>query len=307
MSQIRTTLLQPRQIEAVVAVARAGSVHAAARELGIPQPAVSRLIAATERSVGMRLFARSRSGTHVTPAGERVLKQAAFALRALENVSDAAREALPVVRLGCIPRVMHVLIPYLLAQLGEGTAGFRLHVSVGTSNELAAELDAGRLDFVIARRAAPGAPGSDPPGERLYGERTVVVCGRDNVAVPNRPCDMARLANVQWVLPKRGFYSRDLIDSIFSARGLRPIVPVIESNSFESSLSVVAATRFLALAPEFAARRFERLQLVRIVRTRPSLGTSQVMLLYRPGQRAHPAYAAFRAAAMKAARRVHTT
>jgi DNA-binding transcriptional LysR family regulator len=307
MTRSRAHLLQPRQIEAVVAVARAGSVHAAARELGIPQPAVSRLIAATEKSVGVALFARSRSGTQVTQAGERVLKQAAFALQALANVSDAARESQPVVRLGCIPRGMHVLIPYLLAQVGDGTAGFRLRVSVGTSNEMAAELDAGRLDFVIARRPAPGQPGSGLEGERLYSERTVVVCGRGNAAVPAGTCDMQSLASLQWVLPKRGFYSRDLIDSIFSARGLRPLVPVIESNSFESSLSVVAATRFLALAPEFAARRFERLQLVRIVRTRPSLGASPVMLLYPPGQRTHPAYAAFRAAAMKAARRVHVT
>jgi len=302
----RLSLVQPRQLEAVVAVARKGSVHAAARMLGIPQPAVSRLISATERLLGVPLFTRSRSGTRVTDAGLRVLEQAAFALHALESVTEIARDALPVVRLGCIPRVMHVLIPHLLAQMSDGKAPFRLHVSVGTSNEMAAELEAARLDFVIARRAAPGAPGEALEAEKLYSENTVVVCGRDNVDVPASRCPITQLTRLSWVLPKRGFYSRDLVDAIVSGAGLPPIVPVIESNSFESSLSVVAVTRFLAIAPEFAARRFEQLQLVRIVRTKPSLGASPVMLEYRPGQRAHPAYAAFRRAAMNAARKVST-
>src|SRR3954462_4860228 len=98
MAKTGLSLLQPRQLEAILAVAREGSVHAAARSLGIPQPALSRLVAASEKSLGIPLFARSRSGTAVTETGERLLKQAAFALRALERVSEAATEPLPVVR-----------------------------------------------------------------------------------------------------------------------------------------------------------------------------------------------------------------
>lgn len=253
--------------------------------------------------MGVKLFERSRSGTQAAEGGERVLRQAAFALRALEGVSETAREPLPIVRLGCIPRVMHTLIPHLLAQLSDGTMGFRLQVSVGTSNEMAAELEATRLDFVIARRTAPGTDGgAEFDAEMLYNERTVVVCGRNNTSVPASNCRIAQLARLPWVLPKRGFYSRDLLDTIMAAAVLPPIVPVIESNSFESSLSVVAATKFIAMAPEFAAQRFERLRLVRIVRTKPSLGSSPVMLQYRSGQRSHPAFLAFRTAVIKAAR-----
>jgi DNA-binding transcriptional LysR family regulator len=305
MSKRPASLLQPRQLEAIVAVARVGSVHAAARALAIPQPALSRLVAASEKALGIELFARSRSGTHTTRGGERVIKEAAFALHALQSVAEAAREPLPVVRLGCIPRVMHVLIPHLLAHLSDRDAGFRLQVTVGTSNELAIELDAARLDFVIARRAAPGDGNSlELNADKLYSERTVVVCGRDNPHVREGNCHVAHRARLPWLLPKRGFYSRDLLDNIVAGAGLPPIVPIIESHSFESSLSVVAATKFLAMAPEFAARRFERLQLVRILRMTPSLGASPVMLQYLARQRSHPAFDLFRAAAMKAARKV---
>jgi DNA-binding transcriptional LysR family regulator len=305
MKRPPSSLLHPRQLEAIVAVSRVRSVHAAARALGIPQPALSRLVAASERALGIELFTRSRSGTHATRAGERVVKEAAFALHAMQSVCDAAREPLPTVRLGCIPRVMHVLIPHLLAQLSDGDPGFRLQVTVGTSNELAVELDAARLDFVIARRATPGSEHvAEVDAEKLYSERTVVVCGRDNAAVKPTTCQVGELARLPWLLPKRGFYSRDLMDRLVSMSGLAPIVPVIESNSFESSLSVVAATKFLAIAPEFAARRFEQLRLVRIVRMNPSLGASPVMLQYPRQQRSHPAFEPFRAAAVRAARKV---
>jgi DNA-binding transcriptional LysR family regulator len=303
MAKNRDTLLHPRQIEAIVAVARAGSVHAAARALHIPQPALSRLIAASEKALGVSLFDRSRAGTRTTEAGERVLQQGAFALQALQGVTEAAREPLPVVRLGCIPRVMHVLVPRLLAHLSDREAGFRLHVSVGTSNELAGDLDAARVDFVIARRAAPGVVASpDLQAEKLYLEHTAVVCARTNMEAPTGPCRVRDLVGLTWVLPKRGYHSRDALDGIVAARGLPPIVPVIESNSFESSLSVVAWTRYLALAPEFAARRFEQLDLVRIVAMRPAMDASPIMLEYRRVQQQHPAFPAFRAAVVAAAR-----
>lgn len=289
----------------MIAVGRHGSVHAASRALGISQPALSRLISSSEKALGVELFARSRSGTRLNRVGEHAIKEAVFALHALSSVSEVARDRLPIVRLGCIPRVMHVLIPHLLAELSDTHAGLRLQVTVGTSSELANELESGRVDFVIARRTAAGSGDhTQLETESLYSERTVVVCGRDNRTVGTAICHVRDLVRLPWLLPKRGFHSRDVIDMIVSTVGLPPLVPVIESSSFESNLSVVAATKFLALAPEFAARRFEKLKLVRIVRMKPSLGASPVMLQYFPRQRLHPTFEPFRTIVTKSARKV---
>jgi len=232
MSKRRPSLLQSRQLEAIVAVASAGSVHAAARTLGIPQPTLSRLISTSESVLGIVLFERSHSGSQITERGERVLKQAAFALRALSGVSENAGDAPPAVRLGCIPRVMHVLIPHLLAQISNGNAKFRLQVSVGTSNEMAAQLEAARLDFVIARRAAPRI-GRELEAESLYSEKTVVVCGRHNPSAPARACPLAQLAgldvrghgaNAQRIRGQRHHaldrYRRGALSFVFQRRGI---------------------------------------------------------------------------------------
>ena len=286
-----------------MAVGTVGSVHGAARLLGMQQPALSRLIAAAESVLGVELFERSRSGSQITEHGQRVLEQAAFALRALTGVSENAKNIVPAVRLGCIPRVMHVLIPHLLAQLSNGNPGFRLQVSVGTSSEMAEELELARLDFVIARPATPRG-GREIQAESLYSENTVVVCGRQNAEVTARSHSLVELSRLPWVLPKRGYYSRDALDALLAAAGIAPIVPAIECDSFESNLSVAAVTKFMTIAPEFAARRFERLRLVRILSTRPALGASPVVLQYRRGQEGHPAFSAFRDAALKATRLV---
>ncbi len=302
MKKSRPSLLQPRQLEAVVAVGRMGSVHAAARELHIPQPAVSRLVAAMEKTLGVTLFDRSRSGTHVTETGARVLKQAAFALHALESIAEFAKSPQLVLRIGCIPRVTHIWLPHLLAYLDERSEHFRVQVFVGNSDELEDQLENAKLDYAIGLRAASATAGAQTTTEELYSEKTVVVCGRGNDALPKSTVPLSQLVGLSWVLPKQGAYSRDRLDSLTAKAGLPPIQPAIESTSFEASLSLVAGTRYLGIAPEFAA--FERLKLVRIVRTTPSLGSSPVLLQYREGQQTHPAHADFWSAAMGAARKV---
>ncbi len=60
----------------VLAVARFGTLSAAARELRVTQPTVGRRIAALERRLDARLFVRTREGWAPTDAGRAVLEHA---------------------------------------------------------------------------------------------------------------------------------------------------------------------------------------------------------------------------------------
>src|SRR4029450_342616 len=51
-------------------VVACGSFSAGAKELSLPQPAVSRQIALLERQVGTQLVWRTRQGVHPTEAGQ---------------------------------------------------------------------------------------------------------------------------------------------------------------------------------------------------------------------------------------------
>lgn len=94
-----------RQIEALMAVAECGGFAAAARRLGISQPAVTKHIRALERRLGYPLFAITPGAApRLTPRGRRVVD-------GLPNLMDPFRNLAPerqpsvhrqeVVRIGC--------------------------------------------------------------------------------------------------------------------------------------------------------------------------------------------------------------
>ncbi len=83
------------QLRAFLAVAEVMNVRRAAARLAISQPALSAQIAALERSLKVRLFARDRSGTTLTAEGAALLPTAAAALAAVDTVVERARDLSP--------------------------------------------------------------------------------------------------------------------------------------------------------------------------------------------------------------------
>ena len=80
-------------MRAMLRVVDTGSFSAAARQLGIGQPAVSRAVAQIEAKLGVRLLARTTRGLSVTDAGQRYCAIARRALEAAEEAEAAARDA----------------------------------------------------------------------------------------------------------------------------------------------------------------------------------------------------------------------
>jgi len=76
------------RVRAFAALSRRRSFSAAARELGISQPAVSKHIADIERRLGVRLVERRPRGGELTPAG---VFLADYVLRAEALLAQAAR------------------------------------------------------------------------------------------------------------------------------------------------------------------------------------------------------------------------
>ncbi|PSH70762.1 LysR family transcriptional regulator [Phyllobacterium brassicacearum] len=75
-----------------VRVAELGTLSAAARELGLTQPAVSQQIAALERHLDVRLFHRSTRKLALTEGGETYYQHALHILRAVGEAEESAGE-----------------------------------------------------------------------------------------------------------------------------------------------------------------------------------------------------------------------
>ncbi len=83
--------MTPEQLESFIAVATAGSFHAAARKLRVSQPTVSARIKSLEERLNRRLFQRTHKGVTLTGAGTAFLRHAVAALQSLRRGEQEAR------------------------------------------------------------------------------------------------------------------------------------------------------------------------------------------------------------------------
>ena len=81
-----------KKLESFLATVEHGTVSAAAVQLGIGQPAVSKHLNALEAELGVELFDEASRRTMLSPAGEKVLSTARVVVQAV-NVLRAELEA----------------------------------------------------------------------------------------------------------------------------------------------------------------------------------------------------------------------
>lgn len=134
-----------------LAVARAGSLSAAARVLGVGHVTVGRRITILEKRLGVILLHRTPDGFAVTPAGDAVLRQC-FAMENaaldLERVA-AGRDSLAAgpIRLTATEALAHRVITPAIAELRKRHPDLRVDLAVGVRS-----LDIARREADLAVR-----------------------------------------------------------------------------------------------------------------------------------------------------------
>src|SRR6266545_84915 len=81
------------QLESFVLVARLGSVKAAARSLGVSEPAVSSALASLRQQLGDLLVVRTSNGMELTPGGRRLVPIASQMVGLAVEAEAAIRQA----------------------------------------------------------------------------------------------------------------------------------------------------------------------------------------------------------------------
>ncbi|MEU3316061.1 LysR family transcriptional regulator [Streptomyces sp. NPDC048387] len=141
--------LELRHLQAVCRIAEAGSLGAAARRLGVSQPALSAQLRRIEQVTGGELFVRGRGGVEPTPLGHFVLAKARRVLGEMDALGAEARalSADSPLRLGCI---LLVLVDGLLARTDLALSGREVDVDLEDSvTTLVRMLAAGRYDAIV--------------------------------------------------------------------------------------------------------------------------------------------------------------
>lgn len=147
-----------RQLEYFVALAEHLSFRRAAEACYVTQPTLSAQLQQLEATLGARLFERTKRRVLPTPAGRELAKQAAAALRAVDDLLDAAQGlGAPLtgpLRLGVIPTIAPYLLPGALPRLRARYPALRLFVREDPTERLLELLARGELDALLLAREA---------------------------------------------------------------------------------------------------------------------------------------------------------
>jgi DNA-binding transcriptional LysR family regulator len=163
-------MLDVTRLRVIDALARLGSVTAAARELHYTQPTVSHHLARLEAETGAQLLQRAGRGIRLTPAGLLLAARAAEILGRLDaaDAELSAHVGLSAgrVRLASFSSATGALVPRAVAALHDRHPGLQIGLTSTQPPEALELLRTGRIDVAIIFRYDDAEP--EPDDVRLH-------------------------------------------------------------------------------------------------------------------------------------------
>lgn len=210
-------------LRAFVAVAELGSFRAAAGELHLSQPALSRRIEKLEDALGVRLFDRTTRSVEMTAVGREFSRKARELLNGLEEsllgIRDVAMRVTGEVTVACVPsavryflpavlREYHALYPRIVVRLIDEGANDVLNLVVRN------EADFG-LNYI-------GTQEPDVDFEPVLKEPFVVACPPDHPLARKRKVTWAELGEYDYMTVGKASGNRMLLDLALGNIPTRP-------------------------------------------------------------------------------------
>src|ERR671923_443956 len=163
-------MLDVTRLRVIDAVARHGSVTAAARELHYSQPSVTHHLARLESETGAQLLQRVGRGIRLTPAGQLLADRAAEIIGRIDAAGAelSAHVGLSAgrVRLAAFASAIGSLVPAAVAALAERHPNLQISLIDAHPPEAIELLRTGKIEVAIIFRYDDTEP--EPPAVRLH-------------------------------------------------------------------------------------------------------------------------------------------
>ena len=238
------------QLRDLLAVAEHGSLRAAARHLGLAQPALTRSIQELERELDTPLFERRAKGVTATPMGEKLIQRAAV----VQNEIRRAREEIGQLKGAsdgkvsvCLSTVPHLaMLPTALAPFRARYPGVHLDIREGLFQSVDTALRNGLVDCYIGPPPREAA-GPELLVEKLFDNERVVLCRKGHPLANAR--SLRELADAQWLSTSVTFKAEEEINPLFAQMGLPPPRIALQAHSTLTMLVTASHSDLLAMLP----------------------------------------------------------
>ena len=251
--------LRMRQVALLLAIGQHRTLRAAAAQLGLTQPAATKMLQELESAMGHALFDRVGRGLQLTAAGHCVLAY----FEGLQGHFDALTRELGELEQGsagklCIGSIMAAspaVLTQALIRLKALYPLLTIEITVDTSDRLSDALRRGDLDLVIGRvpDTNAGAFSFSPIAE----EALSIVASPQHPLAGQVRVAWAELLAYPWILQPHGSPMREVMEHEF--KNQRSPLPrgLIETASILTTTNLIGNSDMLAVMPTEVAERYE--------------------------------------------------
>lgn len=298
------TRLKLRQLRLLVAVGSHGNIQNAARELGVSQPAATKMIQDLELDFEVKLFDRTNRGVVPTIFGDTLIRHGKLIFA---QVSNAAQELDDLnegnagrVVIGTLLAASTGVLPAAIDIVLSERPKVAIKISEGTNEVLMPGLLSGEIDLVVGR--LPSHRHRDKiKQEKLFDDRVLAVVGTQHPLAGRPSVTFGQAKPFGWILPPLETTLRRQIDHFFV--GQQQYLPplAIESVSYLANRALLRSRDLIGLMPaEVIAQDIENGNLAPLDWDVP-FGQGPVGISYRSDTSLSPAGHAFKQALHRAA------
>jgi DNA-binding transcriptional LysR family regulator len=275
-------------LRAFVAVAKLSNFRAAAEELHLSQPALSRRIEKLEDALGVRLFHRTTRKVDLTAVGREFQRRASDLLDGLEQsllgIKDISDRVTGEVTVACIPSSIRFFLPRVLREYHQRYPGIIVRVIDQGAADALSTITRGEADFGLNYI---GTQDKQIDFEPVKHESFVLACLKDHPLARKRKVRWSELAPYDYMSVTKASGNRFLIDSALSSQPVRPRW-FCEAQHVSTLVNLVEAGLGIAAVPELAMPAGDHPTLVSVPLIEPTVSRT-VGLIRRAGRRLSPA------------------
>jgi LysR family transcriptional regulator, transcription activator of glutamate synthase operon len=235
--------------EWLITLAELQHVTAAAEQLGIAQPTLTRMLARLEQRLGVELFDRRGRRLSLNDYGRIFYQHARRAQLELDSarraIEDLTNPAVSEIRLGFLHSFGNTVVPRLIADFTKASPRVTFALREDAAALIANSVESGALDIgVVSPR--PALPTLAWRG--MFRQRLGVAVPRDHRLTGVAEVSMTDLVDEPFVTMHPGFGMRRLLDELCAAAQFQPRI-ALESSDLSTSAGLVAAGLGISLMP----------------------------------------------------------
>jgi DNA-binding transcriptional LysR family regulator len=240
------------------AVVQSGGMAKAAAQLNISQPAVSKAIAALERTLGVRLLDRNSRGVETTLYGRALLRRGVAIFdemrQGVNDIKSLNDPGVGEVRIGATSAPLETWLPVFVRRFSQQYPRVVLHIdSVPRDANYTSGLRDRKYDLIVAWSGTPlpDAPlTEDMRVESLFRDQWVIAAGSHNRWARRRKIDLAELIDEPWIFPAPNSWNYSTLVEAFTARGINPPKAGLVTSASTLRIDLIANGPFITSTPK---------------------------------------------------------